>query len=138
MPNFNDALITRLFTSQTGSTIEDTTPNAPNEGDFCVNIEMAAGTGLQSVAYTLIWGCNDITLGAKAPGMVPTTLGNGQFDVAPWTKDPSGLFWKYEEQATVTRPAAAGQGHIYQYSATLTNANGQVASYALSDPFVVL
>jgi hypothetical protein len=138
VPNFNDALITRLFTSQLGSTVEDDTPNAPNESNFCVNIEMAAGTGLQSAGYTLTVGCNDITLGVPAPGLVPAWTANGTFDVAPWTKDPSGMFWVYEQQATVTRPGAAGQGHLYQYSATLVTGNGQVASFTIGDPFLVL
>jgi hypothetical protein len=139
VPNFNSAEITRLFVSQVGSTVEDDTPNAPNMLNFCANIEMAAGTALQSEGYTVTWGCTDITLGAAAPGLIPATLGgNGSFDVAPWTKDPSGLFWVYEQQATVTRPGASGRGHLYQYSATLVTGNGQVASYSVSDPFLVL
>jgi hypothetical protein len=141
MPNFNDATITRLFVSQLGSTVEDDTPNAPNKGDFCVNIEMVAGTALQSEEYTLTFGCTDITMWAYAPGLIPAPLTppvNGKFDVAPWVASPSGLFWVYEQQATVTRPVASGQGHLYQYSATLVTGNGQVASSYISDPFLVL
>jgi hypothetical protein len=137
--NFNDAEITRLFVSQVGSTVEDDAPNSPNMGNFAANIEMAAGTALQSEGYTVTWGCTDITLGAPAPGLIPATLnGAGNFDVPPWTKDPSGLFLVYQQPATVTRPGPAGQGHLYQYSATLVTTNGQVASYSLSDPFLVL
>ena len=137
--NFNDATITRLFVSQVGSTVADDAPNAPNMGNFAANIEMTAGTALQSEAYTVTWGCTDITLGVAAPGLIPATLGGpGNFDVAPWTKDPSGLFWVYQQQATITRPGPGGQGHLYQYSATLVTANGQVASYSVSDPFLVL
>ena len=44
----------------------------------------------------------------------------------------------FQQQATVTRPGPAGQGHLYQYSATLVTANGQVASYSVSEPFLVL
>jgi hypothetical protein len=140
MPNFNDATVTRLFVSQLNSTVEDDTPNAPNMGDFCANIELAAGTALESEGYTVTWGCTDITRGVAAPSLIPAAplSGVGSFDVAPWTKDPSGLFWVYEGQSTITRPGAGGQGHLYQYSATLVTGNGQVASYSLSDPFLVL
>ena len=139
MANFNDATITRLFVSQVGSTVADDAPNAPNQLNFAANIEMTAGTALQSEGYIVTWGCTDVTLGAPAPGLIPATLnGPGTFDVAPWTKDPSGLFWVFEQQATVNRPGPAGQGHLYQYSATLVTANGQVASYSVSEPFLVL
>ena len=137
MANFNDATITRLFVSQVGSTVRTT--RRTRMGNFAANLEMTAGTALQSEGYTVTWGCTDITLGVAAPGLIPATLGGpGNFDVAPWTKDPSGLFWVYQQQATITRPGPGGQGHFYQYSATLVTANGQVASYSVSDPFLVL
>ena len=44
----------------------------------------------------------------------------------------------YQQAATVNRPGPAGQGHLYQYSATLVTTNGQIASYSVSDPFLVL
>lgn len=139
MPNFNDAEITRLFVSHPGSTVEDDTPNAPTGGQFSVNIEMIAGPALQTETYTLTWGCNDITLGQPAPAVFTATAPpSGKFDQAPWTLDPSGLFWKDEEQGTVNLAVGAGKGHLYQYSATLVTGNGQVVSYAQSDPFIAL
>ena len=135
MANFNDATITRLFVSQVGSTVADDAPNAPNMGNFAANIEMTAGAALQSEAYTVTWGCTDITLGVAAPGLIPATLGGpGNFDVAPWTKDPSGLFWVYPAAGhSVNRPGPACEaplpvlGHPGDHQRP-------VASYSVSDP----
>jgi hypothetical protein len=41
------------------------------------------------------------------------------------------------DNQTVTVPAGGGGGKVYQYTASLTTANGQVASIKQSDPFVL-
>jgi hypothetical protein len=141
MPNFNDGEITRLFVSSLGAPgIEDDQPNTPTDGNFYVNIEMVAGGALASQAYTMNWGCNDITAGGPASAGtfltgVPVPTSGTVSTASGWTNGSS--YWTYNFQGTVPLGSGAGKGHIYQYSATLTTANGQVASQAVSDEFLL-
>ena len=140
MANFNDAEITRLFVSPAAAqTVETHTPNAPGGGPFYITIELAAGNALQSEQYTLTWGCFDVTAGQPAPAVFTTSPGmpsSGQFGAAGWSNGT--LYSTIEIPTQVNLAAGGGHNHIYQYSATLTTGNGQVASYASSDQFVLL
>lgn len=141
MANFNDGEITRLFVSSVDApVIEDDQPNSPTNGNFYVNIEMIAGGALASQAYTVNWGCNDITAGGPAtPGVfltgVPVPTSGTVSTASNWTN--GGSYWTFDFQGLVSLANGGGSGHIYQYSATLTTANGQVASQAVSDPFLL-
>lgn len=140
MPNFNDAEITRLYVSeQTAPTVQDDAPNAPGGGPFNVTIEMVAGTGMQSEAYTLTWGCFDWTAGGSAPAALTAGLPtSGNFDKAGWSPTPGGTWFTYTDTVTVNPPAGGGQNHLYQYSVALKSDNGQATSFTLSDPFLLI
>jgi hypothetical protein len=145
MPNINDAEITDIYVSQTKSAgVQDDAPNAPIGGsatpgtDFDVTLEMVAGSTLASAGYTLTVGCTDLTATANAPGLVPP------FPPAPspatvsapaWTAQ--GSYYTYSNNVTVNIPGGSGDGHVYQYTASLTTVNGQVASIKRSEPFVL-
>jgi hypothetical protein len=138
MTNFNDAKITSLFVSQAGSAgIQDDAPNAPAGGSFNVTLEMEAGTGLQTSAYTLIVSCEDVTAVAAAPALVPTAGGfasAGAFGTSPgW-----GAVNTFSATDAVTPAAGTPQGHVYQYTAAVYNKNGQVVSSRQSDLFVLI
>ncbi|WP_300614552.1 hypothetical protein [Trebonia sp.] len=138
MPNFNDAEITDIFVSQvTTPAVEDDAPNAPNGGPYDVTVEMVAGTGVQTEEYTLLISCADITTMAPAPGLVPTgpAFANpGKFGAsAGWT--PGAQFATFAATATV---GPGTSGNVYQYTASLLSANGQVVSIRQSDLFVLI
>jgi hypothetical protein len=142
MPNFNDAKITSLFVNAAGavSDIPDDAPNAPNGGPFDVTLEMVAGAGLNG-AYTLLTTCTDVTASGAAPAsLTPGGVLNGATDTfgsaANW-KSPSPLYNTFNHSETVT-PAAGVTGHVYQYTAALFTANGQIVSIKQSDPFILL
>jgi hypothetical protein len=143
MPNINDAEITNIYVSQTNSAgVQDDAPNADGltpATEFDVTLEMVAGSALASAGYTLTVSCADLTNTASAPGLVP------EFPQAPlapapptvsapaWT--PQGSYFTYSNNVTVPIPGGAGGGQVYQYTASLIFANGEVASVKQSDLF---
>jgi hypothetical protein len=142
MPNINDAEITGIYVSQTKSAgVQDDAPNADGltaATDFDVTLEMVAGSVLAGAGYTLTVGCTDLTATANEPGLVPA------FPPAPaastvsapaWTAQ--GSYFSYDNNVTVNIPGGSGNSHVYQYTASLTFANGQVASVKQSDPFIL-
>jgi hypothetical protein len=145
MPNINDAEITDIYVSQTKSAgVQDDAPNAPIGGStipgtqFDVTLEMVAGSALASAGYTLTVSCADLTTTASAPGLVPP------FPPAPapatvsapaWTAQ--GSYFTYSNNVTVDIPGGAGGGQVYEYTASLITANGEVASVMRSRPFVL-
>jgi hypothetical protein len=140
MPNFNDAKITSLYVAQTGVTdIEDDAPNAPAQGPFSVTLEMVAG-GAVAGPYSLVTSCSDLSETAPAPAvMTPAGAlnGAGAFAAAPWVSvGPED--WVFNQAVTIPLPDGAGKGHVYQYTAALTNPNGQIVSIRQSDPFILL
>jgi hypothetical protein len=143
MPNQNDAEITGIYVSQqTSAGVQDDAPNAPIGGAlipgaaFDVTLEMVAGSILDTAAYTLVVSCADLTTWTNQPALVPafppapSTVGAG-----PWKAE--GSYFTYLDNQTVGVPAGGGGGQVYQYTASLITANGQVASIKQSDPFVL-
>jgi hypothetical protein len=143
MPNINDAEITDIYVSQTNSAgVQDDAPNAPIGGstiagtDFDVTLEMVAGSTLASAGYTLTVSCTDLTTTANAPGLVPAFPPAAATVSAPaWT--PKGSYFTYSNNVAVPVPAGAGNGQVYQYTASLIFANGEVASIKRSEPFIL-
>jgi hypothetical protein len=138
MPNINDAEITSIYVSQTQSAgVQDDAPNLDGitpATEFDVTLEMVAGSALAAAGYTLTVSCADLTTTASAPGLVP------EFPPAPATVSapawiPQGSYFTYSNNVTVPVPAGAGGGQVYQYTASLIFANGEVASIMHSDPF---
>jgi hypothetical protein len=141
MPNFNDAKITSLYVNAVGAAIDiqDDAPNAATPGGpFDVTLEMVAGNGLLTGAYTVTTTCTDLTATQAAPAsLVP----GGHLNSATDTFGEAGV-WKpvppyqtFNQSVQVTGGTA---GHVYQYTASLFNANGQVASIMQSEPFILL
>jgi hypothetical protein len=144
MPNINDAEITDIYVSQTKSAgVQDDAPNAPIGGsnspgtEFDVTLEMVAGTALDTAQYTLTVSCADLTTTESASDLVPVFPPTAPSTVgaSPWV--PQGSFFTYSSNETVNVPAGAGGGQVYQYTASLISANGEVASVKQSDPFVL-
>jgi hypothetical protein len=148
MPNINDAAITGIYVSQTKSAgVQDDAPNAPIGGgvtpgtDFDVTLEMVAGSTLAGAGYTVTVGCADLTATASAPGLVPAlpqsppAPATATVSAPAWT--PEGSYFTYSNNVTVNIPGGSGNGHVYQYTVSLTTANGQVASVKQSDPFIL-
>jgi hypothetical protein len=141
MTNYNDASITAIFVSQTGSpSVQDDAPNSPNpSGQFDVTLEMVAGNGLASGDYTVSITCADLSAVTQAPAsLIPGTLnGAGEFGSATWTH--VGNYWTFERTQAVNGTAPrGGGGHVYQYTVTLVSKNGDVVSIKQSDPFVLV
>jgi hypothetical protein len=143
MPNINDAEITDIYVSQTKSAgVQDDAPNAPIGGsttagpDFDVTLEMVAGSALDTAQYTLTVSCADLTTTANAGDLVPTfPPSSSTVGATPWVAQ--GSFFTYSSNETVSVPTGAGGGQVYQYTASLITANGEVASIKQSDPFVL-
>jgi hypothetical protein len=144
MPNINDAEITGIYVSQQGSPgVQDDAPNAPVGSTtpgtaFDVTLEMVAGSALLSEAYTLNVSCADLTATTGASGLVPVfppSPSPSTVEAPPWK--PAGSYFTCSDTQTVNIPAGSGGGQVYQYTASLITANGEVASIKQSDPFVL-
>jgi hypothetical protein len=138
MPNINDAEITSIYVSQTQSAgVQDDAPNTDGvtpATEFDVTLEMVAGGALASAGYTLTVSCTDVTTTASAPGLVPTFPPAPATVSAPaWT--PQGSYFTYSNNVTVPIPGGAGGGQVYQYTASLIFANGEVSSIKQSELF---
>jgi len=142
MPNFNDAKITSLYVNAVGAAvdIQDDAPNAATPGGpFDVTLEMVAGNGLLTAGYTVTTTCADITATQAAP--TPLVPG-GHLNTSTETFGEAGVV-EVGSSLPDVQPVSAGglaatAGHVYQYTASLFNANGQVASIQQSDPFILL
>ena len=140
MANVNDAEITNIYVSQTNpGGVQDDAPNAPLTNPtpapaFDVTLEMVAGNALNTQAYTLTVSCSNVTqtqnAGPLVPVFPPATIGP-----PPWK--PAGPYFTYSQSETVNIPAGFGGGQVYQYTASLITANGEVASIKQSDLFVL-
>src|SRR5438552_2468685 len=66
--NANDAKLTEITTAQSGSSVEDSAPNAPAQPGFDVVVEAVAGNaiGNSGAPYTLTITAMDLTLVAAA------------------------------------------------------------------------
>jgi hypothetical protein len=143
MPNINDAEITDIYVSQTKSAgVQDDAPNMDGvtpATQFDVTLEMVAGSALASAGYTLTVSCADLTTTANALGLVPefpqvpAAPGTATVSAPAWTLE--GSYFTYSNNVTVPIPGGAGGGQVYQYTASLIFANGEVASVKQSDLF---
>jgi hypothetical protein len=140
--NANDAQMTELLTANTGSTVENQTPNAPAPGQpkFEVVLEAVAGSAIggSGAPYTLTVTAMDLTDVKAAPALNPTIANPQHFDVPAGWK-PNGLDFEYSKSFSITVPAGGKYtDHVLQYVASLVTPNGQIVSIIESEPFVLI
>lgn len=141
--NANDAKLTEITTAQSGSSVEDSAPNAPAQPGFDVVVEAVAGNaiGNSGAPYTLTITAVDLTDVAPATDLNPVFTAAQYFDGATGWK-PNGPDFEYSATFPITVPVTGGArkyaGHVLQYVASLVNHNGQIVSIMESDPFVLV
>jgi hypothetical protein len=141
--NANDAKLTEITTAQSGSSVEDSAPNAPAQPGFDIVVEAVAGNaiGNSGAPYTLTITAMDLTDVAPATDLNPVLTGPQFFD-GPTGWKPNGPDFEYSATFPITVPVTAGArkyaGHVLQYVASLVNHNGQIVSILESDPFVLV
>jgi hypothetical protein len=143
--NANDAMLTQLFTAQTGSKVPDNAPNANNPGNFDLVVEGVAGSviGNSAQPYTLTITAIDLTTVAPPSTSINPT-GNPfsqTFTTPTWTA--SGIDFESTQPFTISVPGGGGPGapltgHTLQYVASLWTNNHQVVSILQSPPFVLV
>ena len=140
--NAHDATLIALATAHTGSTVEDTAPNAPAAGTFDLIVQATAGSALgnSGARYTLSISAIDLT--AVTQGWPTQTL-HQAFDTANgWTLSGTGP--DYQCTQTVPVPVPGGgpggplAGHTLQCVASLISQGAQIVSIIHSDPFVLV
>lgn len=139
--NFNDARISRLYVTPTGSEVQDDSPNAPNTGvvnQFDLHLEMEAGGGVTG-DYQLFTIAYDVTTGANEPALDPPAgflNGPGDFGVdPPWVATGNDRF--FDQFETITIPNTV-PNHIFYYTVALVADNNQIVDIATSDPFILV
>jgi hypothetical protein len=140
--NAHDATLTALATAHTGSTVEDTAPNAPAAGAFDLVLAAVAGSALgnSGTPYTLTISAIDLT--AVTQGWPTRTL-HQAFDTANgWT--PAGTGPHYQCTQTIAVPVPGGgpggplAGHTLQCVASLVSQDAQTVAIIHSNPFVLV
>ena len=140
--NAHHATLTGLATAHTGSTVEDTAPNAPAAGSFDLILRAAAGRALGNSGTPYILTISAIDLTAVTQGWPTQTL-HQAFDAANgW--ELSGTGPDYQCTQTVSVPVPGGgpggplAGHTLQCVASLISRGAQIVSIIHSNPFVLV
>ena len=139
--NANDAMVTALATTQTGSMVADTAPNAPAAASFNLVLEAVAGSALgnSGAPYTLTISAVDLT--AVTQGWPTQTL-HQAFDAANgWELRGAGPDYQCTQTVAVPVPGGPGgplAGHTLQCVASLVSQGALIVSIAQSDPFVLV
>jgi len=139
--NANDAILTGLATAQRGSLVGDQAPNAPASSSFDLVLEAVAGNVIGNSAQPYTLQINAIDLTAVTPALTPFAL-NQAFDAANnWRLSGSGPDYECTQVFPIAVPGGPGgplAGHVFRYTASLVNSNGQVVSILQSDLFVLV
>jgi hypothetical protein len=140
--NANDATLTALTTAHTGSTVEDTAPNAPAAGAFDLVLDAVAGRALGSsgAPYTLTISAIDLT--AVTQGWPTRTL-HQAFDTANgWTRSGAGPHYQCTQTFLVPVPGGGPggplAGHTLQCVASLVSQDARIVAIIHSNPFVLV
>lgn len=143
--NANDAQLTEVITAQSGSTIDESAPNAPMPGapasaaTFDLVLEGVAGNAIGNSGgpYALKVTCMDLTTVTAAPALDPP-IGAQTFIAPLW--EPNGPDdYSSHQVFTINVPAPnAYAGHVLQYVASLVSVNDQVVSIVESEPFILV
>jgi hypothetical protein len=140
--NANDATLTGLATTQSGSMVVDKAPNAPASGSFDLVVLAVAGSALGSsgAPYTLTISAIDLT--AVSQGW-PTQTFQQAFDAASgWQLSGTGPDYECTQTFPITVPDGAPggplAGHTLQFVASLVSQGAQIVSIIQSDPFVLV
>jgi hypothetical protein len=128
--NANDATLTELATTQSGSMVHDDAPNAPASGGFDLIIGAAAGSALGSsgAPYTLTISAIDLTTVSQP---WPPQILHQAFDAASgWKLSGTGPDYETTQTIPTTVPGGPGgllAGHALQFVASLVSQGAQIA-----------
>jgi hypothetical protein len=140
--NAHHATLTGLATAHTGSTVEDTAPNAPAAGSFDLILRAAAGRALGNSGTPYILTISAIDLTAVTQGWPTQTL-HQAFDAANgWELSGTGPDYQCTQTVAVRVPGGGPGGpladHTLQCVASLISQGAQIVSIIHSNPFVLL
>ena len=140
--NANDATLTALATAHTGSTVEDTAPNAPAAGAFDLVLDAVAGSALGSSGAPYILTISAIDLTAVTQGWPTRTL-HQAFDIATgWTRSGTGPHYQCTQTFAVPVPGGGPggplAGHTLRCVASLVSQDAQIVAIIHSNPFVLV
>jgi hypothetical protein len=154
MPQANDGALTRLVTTKTGATVEDTAPNQQSPGGpvatFDLHLEGVAGTALgdNTAQYLLTITAVDLTAGTGAPTSMnpnttvapnPANSNQQNFDAPTWTPViVGGTTIEFVTNQTYTIPVPPKvNGHLFLYTASLVSTDFDEAWLIVGEPFVL-
>jgi hypothetical protein len=142
--NANDARVTQLFVSVTGSQTPDDSPNetggvAGTTYDLHLRGEAGSAIGNSKGDYNLSITAFNVSKGVAEPGLEPFT--NPQLEefenAAPGNWAPVGVDFVKEETYNITIPGGVPRGDVYQYTAQLVTVNFEVIEIIQSDLFIL-
>jgi len=142
----NDAQLTRIVTTSTGTTTEDSEPNTPAPGaapgtDFELLVEAVAGNVIGSTLapYTLTLTCIDEVLAAPNPAMSVGPLNQKFGDSGDGWTGPVGAVGNLTLTKKLRIKVPNGvRGHAFHYIGTLVDQPGNVVSFLHSNAFILV
>jgi hypothetical protein len=140
--NANDATLTVLATTQSGSMVTDNAPNAPAGDSFDLVMRAVAGSALGSsgAPYTLTISAIDLTTVSRP---WHAQILHQAFDTASgWKLSGPGPDYECTQAFPIAVPGGGPggplAGHTLQFVASLVSQGAQIASIIHSDPFVIV
>ncbi|MDF5756967.1 hypothetical protein [Spongiactinospora sp. TRM90649] len=140
--NPKNARIARIYTTQKGGRVADTTPNAPDVAgempgtSFDLVVEIEAGPETMTKApYTLAVSAIDDSTGGGASTLEPD-IPPQSFSTPPFRC--VGPDFVLVQNFNIPVPATGVRGHLFHYTAVLHNANFQIVSMQSSERFLLV
>lgn len=149
--NANDARLVRLFTAETGSAVEDSTPNVqagtPGQTfDLILQAEAGRQVGGTGAPYRLLVTALDVTAGNAAPAAVNPTIPANllSFNNPPWVPTPSAANannFVFNQRFRIPNAGNLPAGlanHVFQYTAVLVTQDFNIVSVIQSNLFLLV
>jgi hypothetical protein len=137
----NDARLSQIYVAPTGSVVPNNSPNSADKPlatfDLIITGEAGDEIVLNGGKYTLQYTAFDFTAGVIAPAAFNAVLSQN-FGAPLWIQ-LAGPNEDYVTQQPFTIKIPAGSnGHVFQYTASLIAANGDVVSFVESEKFILV
>jgi len=135
--------LTRIYVAPTGSPASSPSPNSEDHPatkfDLIITGEEGDEIKENNIAYTLSYYAFDFATGASAPGAFNGVLAQKTGD-ANWLPYNGGEDFYTNQTIHITIPPIPPSltGHVLQYFAVLVANHGDIVSFVLSEPFVLV
>ena len=148
----NDVRLTQLYVAPTGSKVPNNAPNSADSPLLSFDLIITGERGDRDVLevrdphYTLRFDACDLTTCDAAPAVFNGSRGQDFTDTTLWERIPPPSGSTQEDFITIQKfPIVLSadlqrtlSGHIFQYTASLIAGTGNIVSFLVSVPFILV